>query len=268
MRRFFNILLILTAIVGCSKRNLVYFSDIDVDSQYSVEIPDISKPKIQKNDILRITVSSLSPESNLLFNLGVVNPRENNNPPQLANTNPQAQVPMDGYLVDGNGEINFPVLGKIKLEGLTKEEAIEELTFLLREHVKDPIVNMRFMNFRVTVIGEVNSPSSFIVNSDQVSVLEALGLAGDMTEFGKRENVLIIRENNGVRQATRLDLNKKDFLNSEYYYLRQNDVVYVEPDKMKAIRAGTNQRNLTILSVVASLTTALLFNIRFILTGG
>src|SRR5680860_76069 len=150
-------------------------------------------------------------------------------------------------MVDKNGEINFPVLGKVKLGGLSKPQAMEEMTHRLSEYIKDPIVNIRFMNFRITVIGEVNEPSTFTVVTERINILEALGLAGDMTPFGKRENVLIIREKDGVRSAKRFNLNKKDILSSPYYYLQQNDIIYVEPDKIKAIQASTNQRSLTII---------------------
>src|SRR5690606_2725158 len=138
-------------------------------------------------------------------------------------------------------------------------------TFRLKEYVKDPIVNIRFLNFKVTVIGEVNNPATFTVATEKINVLEALGLAGDMTPYGKRENVLIIREKNGVRSATRFNLNEKDILSSPMYYLQQNDVVYVEPDKIKAVIASTNQRAFTIIGITTSVVISLLFNLRMIL---
>jgi len=136
----------------------------------------------------------------------------------------------EGYLVDKSGYINFPVIGKVMLAGLTKEEAIEKMMNEIKAHVKNPIVNIRFLNFKVTVIGEVNTPSSFQVSSEKINVLEALGLAGDMTQFGNRTNVLIIREKDGLRTTARLNLNNKDVLNSPYFYLQQNDIIYVEPE--------------------------------------
>jgi len=120
------------------------------------------------------------------------------------------------------------------------------------------------MNFKVTVIGEVNRPSTFTVETEKISILEALGLAGDMTAFGKRENVLIIREKHGVRSANRLNLNDKDILSSPFFYLEQNDVVYVEPNKIKAVQASTNQRTLTILGITSSLLISIIFNLRYI----
>ncbi|MEX2592067.1 MAG: polysaccharide biosynthesis/export family protein [Anditalea sp.] len=252
-------ILLFIVFTSCAKRNLVYFSDVDSDADYSVEIPEMVEPQIQTDDLLRITVTSLSPESNLLFNAGVLNSGgENSMNDEMQNLNA-------GYLIDKNGEINFPVLGMVKLGGLTKPEAIEEMSHRLSEYVKDPIVNIRFVNFKITVIGEVNMPSTFTVPTEKINVLEALGLAGDLTPFGKRENVLIIREKNGVRSATRFNLNKKDILSSPYYYLQQNDIIYVEPDQIKAIQASTNQRSLTVLGLTSSLVISILFNLRHFL---
>ena len=255
--KFIYITLVILISTSCSRRNLVYFSDIDSESGYSVKVNETVEPEIQPDDLLKITVSSLNPESNLLFNSGILQPTGNASTTVISQLN-------EGYLVDKNGEINFPVLGQVKLGGLTKEQAIEEMSFRLKEYVKNPIVNLRFMNFKVTVIGEVNRPATFTVETEKITVLEALGLAGDMTAFGKRENVLIIREKRGVRSANRLNLNDKDILASPFYYLEQNDVIYVEPDKIKAVQASTNQRALTILGLASSLLISIIFNLRYI----
>jgi len=253
-RLFYLVLLLLFS--SCAKRNLVYFSDIDSQSNYNVKIESSVDPEIQPDDLLKITVSSLSQESNMLFNAGILTTTGNN----AISTSPLN----DGYLVDKEGEINFPVLGKIKIGGLTKDEAIEEVSFRLREYVKDPIVNIRFMNFKVTVIGEVNRPSTFTVATEKITILEALGLAGDMTAYGKRENVLVIRDKDGVRSANRLNLNDKSILNSPYYYLTQNDVVYVEPDKMKAIQTNVNPNRTQFITIASSVLVALIINSRFL----
>lgn len=245
---------------SCAKRNLVYFSDIEKEAEYSSEITPTLDAEIQRGDLLRITVSSLNPESNLLFNAGVLDTqtdlRQSTN---LVSLN-------QGYLVDKEGNINFPVLGKVRLGGMTKDESVNEMTKLIEEYVKDPIVNITFLNFKVTVIGEVARPGTFTLTNDRITLLEALGLAGDMTQYGKRENVLIIRDENGVRKAVRLNLNKKEVLNSPYYTLHQNDVVYVEPDRIKAILASTNQRSLSLFALFSSLGVAVLFNLRWVLT--
>lgn len=229
-------------------RNLVYFSNLQDSSTFTTAIQNNIEPKIQANDLLGITVNSLSAESNSLFN--------NSAPQAASNTvivDPATKL-NEGYLVDKNGYVNFPAIGKIKLGGLTREEATEKLTGIIGEnYIKGPIVNVRFLNFKVTVIGEVNRPSTFAVSTERINVLEALGLAGDMTGFGKRDNVLIIREKDGSRNMTRINLNNKEVLASPYFYLQQNDIVYVEPDKARALQVSKRNINLPIYLSVASI---------------
>lgn len=234
-----------------SSRNLVYFSDLSQKSQGSDVVVMDTEPKIQKSDLLNITVNSSSIESNVLFAANV-------------NGTKNGYYEKEGYRVNKNGEVNFPVLGNVKLEGLTIEQAQKTLSSELSNYVKKPIVNVQFMNFKVTVIGEVNHPSTFQVTNDKITLLEALGMAGDMTAYGKRNNVLVIRESGGKRTMARVDLNKKETLNSPYFYLKQNDVVYVEPDKAKALQysRGTTFRPLVVatISAVAVITTAFIRN--------
>lgn len=232
-------------------RNLVYFSDLKENSVYKTTASNDPRIRIQPNDILSVSVSSLNSESNTLFNRGVV---------QAPNAASSGNDAPDMYLVSDNGTINFPVVGKLTVKNLTQEEIIETLSEKLREYVKDPIVKIRLVNFKVTVIGEVNKPSTFSVPTERINVLEALGLAGDMTAYGKRENVLLIRERDGVRSTTRLNLNDKSLLSSPYFYLQQNDVLYIEPDRIKEIQASTNTRTLTISTMAISIVVALIFN--------
>lgn len=240
---------------GCnSSRNLVYFSNLKNTESYTTPIQINNELTIQADDLLDISVSSLSPESNILFNNGVL--------PTASGISYAAQTTRPiGYLVDKNGSINFPVLGTISLSGLSTAEATKKLTDQIRTHVKNPAVNIKFINFRITVIGEVMKPSSFIIPTERINILEALGLAGDMTVYGKRENVLLIREQDGVRTTTRIDLTNKQILSSPYFYLQQNDIVYVEPDKAKGLQASTRNYYLpialTALSVLSILFTAL-----------
>lgn len=240
---------------SCSKRNLVYFSDIELNSTYAVPSGTSTEPRIQEDDLLSITVTSLNAESNMLFNTGVLMPSGET-------TNTVISTPInESYLVDKNGFINYPVIGQINLKGLTKLEAVNKMASLLDEYVQNPIINIRLLNFKVTVIGEVQKPSTFIIPTEKVTILEALGLAGDMTAFGRRENVLIIRDKEGVRSSTRLNLNEKNVLASPFYYLQQNDVVYVEPYKTKAIQSDTNPRTFAIFTSVVTLLTIALFQI-------
>lgn len=239
---YFTVLVLLSS---CSKRNLVYFSDLPSSSDFNTPVKNYVAPKIQADDILSVSVSSLNPESNVLFNNVLL--------PSTGNTTVIADKINEGYLVDKNGSINFPVIGKIPLAGLTKEQATEKMTDLIKAHVKNPIVNIRFLNFKVTVIGEVNKPATFTVPTEKINILEALGLAGDMTAFGKRENVLIIREKDGVRTTSRINLNNKEVLNSPYFYLQQNDIVYVEPEnRVKVAQTAPGNRLIGIWSALIS----------------
>ncbi len=228
-------LVALISFSACTKRNLVYFSDLPKSTDFSTPIKNYSAPKIQPDDILSVTVSSLNPESNVLFNNVLL--------PTTGNNNVVADKINEGYLVDKDGFINFPVIGKIGLGGLSKEQATEKMTDAIKEHVKNPIVNIRFLNFKVTVIGEVSNPATFTIPTEKITILEALGLAGDMTAYGKRENVLIIREKDGIRSTSRINLNNKDVLSSPYFYLQQNDIVYVEPEnKVKVADTAPGNR--------------------------
>jgi len=140
-------------------------------------------------------------------------------------------APVMGYLVEGDGTIKLPYLDKVKAEGLTRLQLENYISEKMKDYTKNPVVNVRFLNYKITVLGGVKAPGSFSLPTERVTVLEALGLAGDLVNYGKRDNVLVIREVNGVRSLGRLDLASKLIFNSPFYYLKTNDIVYVEPDK-------------------------------------
>jgi polysaccharide export outer membrane protein len=185
------------------------------------EVPEL---KIQPNDILFIKVHSTDEETAAPFNRG----NDNN-----FNINTET-LQFSGYLVNKDGEIDFPVLGKIDLEGLSTSEAIEKMEERLNMFLKDPVVNLRILNFRVTVSGEVANPGSFTITNERVSVVDAIALAGGLTDYANRARVLLVREEDGVLSLNRLDLQTSDFFESEFYYLKQNDAIYVEPLRSKA----------------------------------
>ena len=257
MNNKFITFVILLIVSSCaSSKRMVYFSDLEDVSSYKEEIKNKVEPEIQPGDVLSIVVSSLNPESNMLFNNGVL--------PLIGSANSAAPNSRqnEGYLVDKNGAINFPVLGSIALAGLTKEQATEKMVNEIKKSVKNPIVNIRFLNFRVTVIGEVGNPSTFIIPNERVNLIEVIGLAGDLTAFGRRENILIIREKNGIRSATRVNLNSKDLLNSPSFYLQQNDIVYIEPAKLKSLQTSTTPFYLSMTSGIISLLSIFIFLLR------
>lgn len=206
------------------------------------------------DDMLKIVVSGIDPEAVAPFNLPVV-----------AYASPGSsqiyQTPtFQPYLVDINGYIDFPILGHIKVGGLKKSEAIELLQNKLQAYLKDPIVTIQFMNYKITVLGEVQRPGSYTIGNERITLMEALGLAGDMTIYGRRDNVLLIRENaGGAKEFVRIDLNKTDLLASPYYYLQQNDVVYVEPGNMRYHQtvSGNASIYLSAISSIASMATVI-----------
>lgn len=166
------------------------------------------------------------------------------------------------YLIDVDGNIDFPVLGKVKLVGLTIEEAknLFKEKFSKGELLKDPVIIMRVLNFRITVSGEVRSPGVYQVTGERVSIIEALGMAGDLTIKGRRDNVMVIRDFNGTKTITHVDLTTKEVFNSPVYYLTQNDIVYVEPNNSAISSASGDTRIGTIISITSFiLTTALIF---------
>jgi polysaccharide export outer membrane protein len=255
MKLFFSLLFI--GLTGCtSSRDLTYFHDLKGGTKYSASIPNNTPLHFQTGDLLSVTVTSLNPESSVLFNTGVIVATSNANTTEASTVNnavSNIKRQDEGYVVDQAGFINFPVLGKVKVVGFTQEEAIQAITVAVKKYIKQPIVDIRLLNFRITVLGEVTRPSTFIVPQSSISVLEALGMAGDMTEFGKRENVLVIREKGGERVTARLNFHNKEVFDSPYFYLQQNDIVYVEPDnRTKLAQNSPNNRYIGILAAVIS----------------
>ena len=207
------------------------------------------QPKIQKNDILNISITSLNQDASAIFNT-------TNNYVFTAASSTGTSTQSSGYLVNENGMINLPLLGNIKAIGLTKTQLIDTISnIILEKHLlMDPIVNIRHVNYEVTVIGEVGKPSVISVPNEKISLLKAIGLAGDITIYGRKDNVLLIREADGLKQVKYINLNAKDFLQSPYYYLQPNDVIYVEANKNKVASVGRGTRLLPVflsgLSVV------------------
>jgi polysaccharide export outer membrane protein len=172
------------------------------------------------------------------------------------------QITPQTYLIANDNTINLLVIGKIKIGGLTKKEAENVITAKLSQYLVNPSIDMRILNYKVTVQGEVNSPGTFPVGSERITIIEALSLAGDLTSYGKRNNVLVIREQDGTKLIARLDLTQADFINSPYYYLRQNDMVYVEPNKTKINSAAVGPNTGIILSGISLLVAVIALTIR------
>jgi polysaccharide biosynthesis/export protein len=237
---------VLFTCVSCvNTRKATYFNDI----QNSESNDQIVESVIQKNDLLSINVSSLNPEATTIFNAP--------NQSVIASSSGTGTSSLTtGYLVDNDGNIVFPILGFVKAEGLTQRQLIDYLVKELtdRKLLVDPIVSVRLLNFQVTVLGEVNKPTVVPVPNGKISMLEAIGMAGDLTLFAKRDNVLLIRVENGKKITRRIDLSAPDFVaKSPYYYLKTNDVVYVESNKTKIGNTSNFRQNLPIVFGALSL---------------
>jgi polysaccharide export outer membrane protein len=234
-----------------SKKKVVYMQDIDQTKSY--DSSTLYEPKLQPDDLLSIIVSAENPELTVPFNMPQIqgNYEINNN-----------QNGIKTYLIDNFGYIEFPVIGKMKLGGLTRTEATSKLVTAVSEYITKPTVNLRILNFKVSVLGEVNKPSSFTLASERITLLEAISLASDLTIHGKRNNILIIREAEGKKTYNRIDITKSEFLNSPFYYLAQNDVVVVEPNKTRINASAVGPNVTATISALSVLVTVLVVLLR------
>ncbi|UPZ37854.1 polysaccharide biosynthesis/export family protein [Sphingobacterium sp. PCS056] len=230
-----------------TRKSMVY---LQPDSTHINTVFEQYIPKIQKNDILTIAVTAADPKVTVPFN-----PLSSITTGGLTQAVDMALRPT--YTVDAEGNIILPMLGKVHVEGLTRMQAIEKIRTELSQYIKDPGVNMNFNNFRVSVLGEVARPGSFIIPTERITVLEALGMAGDMTIRGIRQNVTLIREVDGKKSIHHLDLTKQETLNSPYYYLAQNDVIYVEPNKAQINNSKLGANTNIIISIAGLIITVI-----------
>lgn len=206
-------------------KDLVLFRRAETPLPYIEPLSSLSKIDltIQPDDVLSITVSCYDAQLAVPFNL--IDTR------QAGAT--QANSPLVTYLVDSKGDIEYPVLGRIHVGKKTIIEIRDTLYAKIKPYIKEPSINIKRVNFRITVLGEVAKPSSFSIASERITLLEALGMAGDLTPYSDRQRIMVVREENGKMVFGRVDLQTTDFFTSPYYYLHQNDVVYVDPKKNK-----------------------------------
>jgi polysaccharide export outer membrane protein len=232
--------------------NVVYFQDAGDFTQFKNVTP--YEVYIHQDDLLAIMVNSKATEAATPYNLPMVN--------YYVGGDSYGQQRLLGYLVDKDGDIDFPILGKLHVEGLTRNKLRDLLKTKLIEggHLNDPIITINFLNFKVSVQGEVNRPGTFMVSGERITLLEALSMAGDLTIYGRRDAVAVIRESKGERFILFHDLSSADIFNSPCYFLQQNDIVYVEPNKRRIQQSNINQNNnvsvwLSVASVLLTATT-------------
>lgn len=238
-------------LASCStpKTVLPYFTDITEVKEGTMPAGDYM-PTIEPDDELFITVTSREPKASAEFNIPSINPAFQEK--QVISTQARQQT----YVVNSEGDINFPTLGKLHVAGLTIEQLQKQLTEAISKDVIDPLVYVQLVNFEVVVAGEVVQPGRFKVTRNRLSVLDALSLAGDLTPYGERSNVLLVREENGERKFVHLNLNSSDLLKSPYFYVKQNDYIYVEPNEVRQDNAKYNQDKAYKLSLTSTIVSA------------
>lgn len=251
MNRIFQkllFLLITIFLVSCASREkIVYYNGSDTQSNNAFSF----EPKIQPDDLLYIFVSAEDPEAATSFNIQF----DQNG--AMSGGSVVNQIKQQ-YLVDSKGYIQFPVIGSLKVSGFSRSDVVLMLKEKIKEYINEPIINFRIINYKVTVQGEVKTPGTFSIQTERITLPEALSMAGDLTIKGVRENIIIIREEQGVRTINRVDITKSDFINSPYYYLNQNDVVYVEPNKVQINSSAYGPSTTLAISIATLLITTTL----------
>ena len=251
IRRILTLLSVTVLLASCtSYKNVPYLQDPETVNQ-AVQNEPLYDARIMPKDLISITVNTTDPQASAPFNLTTQTPLN----ASITNINTTSAPTLQQYLVDNDGQIDFPVLGRLKVGGLTKREAESMIRERLVPYLKEtPIVTVRMTNYKISVIGEVTRPGTFTVSNEKVNVLEALAMAGDMTVYGVRDNVKLIREDaDGKREIITLNLNKADIVLSPYYYLKQNDIIYVTPNKTKAKNSDIGTTTSTMISATSIL---------------
>lgn len=235
-------LLAIILFASCANPKKISYFNYVPDSLYkdpmSLDLYPYKDPKIQPNDVLQISVQTIDPQGAAMMGTAT-----------QAISGATSSGSAAGYMVDKNGEIELPLAGRIKVGGMTTDEARDAIKLKASEYYKNPVVNVRFANFTITVLGEVGHPGQLSVNNEKFSILDAIGLAGDIKVNGKQNNILLIREENGKKIFFRYDLNSEDMFHGPYFYLKQHDIIYVGPNKNAAIAAdASSQRTISFIS--------------------
>ena len=245
-KSFFAVLLLVVYTSCVSKKDIIYFQNDDINQ---ANVSNSYKTIIKPDDLLQITITALDIEAVRPFNLAAVTYSSSSN---SAIGVAQQQT----YLVDTNGEIEFPVLGKLKIGGLTRSQTIDFLKNKLSpNYIKKPNININIANYKISVLGDVRNPGSYNIPNERITILDALALAGDVNISGQRNNLLIIREENKKKVQYRVDLRSNKLLTSPVYYLQQNDVVYVEPNYARIQSASSNSSTSLFISITGLIIT-------------
>lgn len=241
---FYNLILILLLTSCGSYKNIPYFQDLNHTAPSKEQVGNFSPITIQTADILGINVSSRNPESSAIFSLA-----------NGSNNDSSSDKLIAGYLVDQKGYIHLPLIGNLKAAGLTTSELREKLNQMLLTYYKDPVVNIRILNFKVSVFGDVQHPNIYTLQNERTTITQAISLAGDLNITAMRKNIILVREQDGIRNYIPIDLTSKKIFESPYFYLKNNDEIYVQPDRTKYATVDRGYRTATLvlsgLSVIA-----------------
>lgn len=245
---FFLFLLLMGGTSCRSSKNVLYLQNAAANEKMITDAE--YNARISSDDLLSIIVSCEDEEAALPFNTPMIG---------LSSSASGQTKATSGYLVDKAGYIDFPVLGRILVKGMTRSELSDYFVKELSQYLKSPIVTIQFLNFRITVLGEVRSPGNYPVLSERVTILDALGMAGDMNVNAKRKNILVVRDNGNEKEFARLDITSTEIFNSPYFYLKQNDVVYIEPTRGRIFQGDAGTYLPYLLSIVSTLFAILAF---------
>ncbi len=239
-------------LISCTTERVAYFKDVpDSASAKRVlqSLPPAEAAIVRPDDVLNITIQTLDPAANTLLNQG--NLPVNSGAVTGSSTNTTTQAVISGYLVNKDGYVHLPYIGDVMVKGLTSDQVKELVVQKISVYFKDPVVNVRFTNFKITVLGEVRNPTTFLLPNENPTIFDALGLAGDITLYGRRDNVMLIRsEADGKKDIVRLNLDSTSAITSPYFYLKPNDVLYVEPTADRV--AGTSEYRTRDIAIIAS----------------
>ena len=246
MKNLIYYLILLLTMFSCKpKENMVYMEKEKNIAESKINQAVFYGAHIQSGDVLDIKVTAFDENAVRPFNLYSMN--NSTSPGQM--NGQTAQLAPQGYLVDNEGFIYFPVIGKLYIKGMTLAQLRADLEKRLLAYLTDPLVSIKQLNFNITVLGEVKKPGQYTNPSDKITVLQALGLAGDMTDYGNRTNVKLIREEEGISKTYTIDFTDKNITSSPYYYMQQNDVLYVEPDIIKKKSANIDPNRSLIFQI-------------------
>lgn len=242
-------IVVLVAFSSCkTTKNSYYFQTVPRDTAIKSSATQLAESKIKKNDLLAIGISSLNREEDATYNAASV----------TGTSSTGTAAAGSGYLVDANGNIQLHKLGIMHVEGMTRRELKDKIQKDIQPYLKDPIVTVRYLNHKVTILGEISKPQVIQMPEEQLSLLEVLGVSGDVSQFARRDNILIIRETSSGKQLKRINLENHSIFNSEWYYLQPDDVVYVEPNDKKVNEENRNRRLQTLSIALAGVSTAII----------